>query len=111
MQWLSWSKSVYPSLANPEILSTLEVAGLDTMDPGLRRVMFLDDAGATLLEQSDGVWPAIERNTARRNSSSTRGPVVPHLFSAPELLQVYNEQIQPAQLQVGSRVNYSSGWR
>ena len=33
------------------------------------------------------------------------------MFSTNQLLQVFDEQILPAQLQVGSRVNYWSCWR
>ena len=57
-----WSKSVYPSVDNPELYASLAVGGLERITiPGVRRIMFLDDAGATQLERSTGLWPAIER--------------------------------------------------
>ena len=56
---------------------------------------------------------AVERaaQTSGSRRSSMPGPASSSLFSSNELLQVFNEQILPAQLQVGSRVNYWSGWR
>ena len=110
-QQLVWSRSIYPSLANPELLADLGVAGLGRVRPEVRRFMFLNDAGATLLEVSDGVWPALERASPVQGRRTARSIGAVQLFSAPELLQVFNDQILPAQLQVGSRVNYWSGWR
>ena len=126
-----WSKSVYPSVDNPEVYAGLPVGGLEKiLDPEIRRLMFLDDAAATLLERSDGVWPAIERddapphNTAGRKSYSkgagapyppgSAAPSIPRtssLFSASELLQLFEEQVMPAQIQASSRSAYWTGWK
>ena len=109
---LKWSKSTYPSLDNPELIAPLEVAGLGSVSAHIRQLMFLDDTKATQLERSDGVWPAVEHSVAPSAATSARkAPVANPMFSTNQLLQVFDEQILPAQLQVGSRVNYWSCWR
>ena len=109
---LKWSKSTYPSLDNPELIAPLKVAGLGSVSALIRQRMFLDDTKATQLERSDGVWPAVEHRIALSAASSSRNAsVVNPMFSTSQLLQVFDEQILPAQLQVGSRVNYWSCWR
>ena len=109
---LTWGRSIYPCMDNPELIKDSDVAGLAGVSPQIRRFMFMDDATATCLEESDGVWPAIERVTSRYNPKrSDTGPDEPSLFSAPELLQLFDEQIMPAQLQPSSRANYWAGWK
>ena len=91
---LQWSKSTYPSLDNPSLIASAEVAGLELMSSNLRQLMFLDDTKATQLERSDGVWPAVERVAQFSGSrrSSVPEPASSSLFSSNELLQVFNEQ-------------------
>ena len=62
----------------------------------------MDDAAETLLERSDGLWPAVERSTPSKKKG---------LFPSAELLQVFNEQVLPAQLQASTRRNYRLAWR
>ena len=52
---LLWSKSTYPSLDNPELIASTEVAGLGLLSSTLKQFMFLDDTKATQPERSDGV--------------------------------------------------------
>ena len=101
---LRWAKkSVYPCIENPEACANLvDLAGLQYIPKKVKDVVFMDDAAETLLERSDGLWPAVERSTSGKKKG---------LFSSAELLQVFNEQVLPAQLQASTRRNYRSAWR
>ena len=75
---------MYPCIENPEACANLGLAGLQHIPKKVKDVVFMDNAAETLLEKSDGLWPAVERST----SSKGKG-----LFSSAELLQVFNEQV------------------
>ena len=51
-------KSVYPCIENPVPCVHLSFGRASTNSQ--ERVLFMDDAAETLLERSDGLWPAVE---------------------------------------------------
>ena len=63
MAWLArWGKSSYPCFDNPEVFSKPQVGGLERIsDVQIRLILFIIDAATTLQEQSDGLWPVVER--------------------------------------------------
>jgi len=92
-----------PCIGNPEACANLVgLAGLQHIPKKVKDVVFMDDAAETLLERSDGLWPAVERSTPSKKKG---------LFPSAELLQVFNEQVLPAQLQASTRRNYRYAWR
>ena len=139
--WLiRWGKSRYPSVDNPEVFAKLQVGGLERIRDGeVRRLMFTNDAATTLLEQSDGLWPVVERvaspsvegsKSGRKRSRSTERATAEDqrearmspraaakvraggaVFSSQELLRLFEEQIMPSQLQASSRSNYWASWK
>jgi len=73
--WLAcWGKSHNPSVDNPEVFSKLQVGGLERIrDVQIRRILLTNDAATTLLVQSDGLWPALERVAGPSEEGSTGG--------------------------------------
>ena len=59
---------------NPEVFSKLQIGGLErTRDVQIWRILFTNDASTTLLEQSDGLWPVVERVAGPSEEGSTGG--------------------------------------
>lgn len=93
-----WSKSGFPTISNPDILY------FDPMflclSPQKADDLLRDQSLQTAVEAGDGIFPAV-RPTKRRRTLDT----------IPELANIFDECISPAQLQPSTRQGYWASWR
>ena len=100
-QQLQWTRSLYPAVADVELLKDLEVANLPLVPARIRAIIFKDERAVTEFERGDGLVPAVRRQGEERAS----------LFSPAELVAIFDSQINQAQLQASSRGGYWNSWR